>query len=155
MPKYRSRILVEECRILDVYRLDRTLTPGVAGVRVSNGETIELAWTACNFGGERPWFLCPYCFGHCAKLLDYRNNGLRCRRCYGASYAVENDTLEWRFRRRAEKLGKRLADGLDRPKGMHRHTYQRLYNAIAELEMAADGLFVQKVMRRWPDLLVS
>ena len=32
MPKYRSRILVEECRQLDVYRLNRALTPGAAGV---------------------------------------------------------------------------------------------------------------------------
>ena len=22
-------------------------------------EPVELAWTPCNFGGERPWFLCP------------------------------------------------------------------------------------------------
>jgi len=38
---------------------------------------------------------------------------------------------------------------------MHHRTYQRLCDAITELEMAADGLFVQEVMRRWPDLLVS
>ena len=22
-------------------------------------ESVSLAWTACNFGGERPWFVCP------------------------------------------------------------------------------------------------
>jgi hypothetical protein len=22
-------------------------------------EPVELAWTLCNFGGERPWFICP------------------------------------------------------------------------------------------------
>jgi hypothetical protein len=22
-------------------------------------ETVPLDWTACNFGGERPWFICP------------------------------------------------------------------------------------------------
>jgi len=155
MPKYRSRILVEECRHLDINRLNRTLTPGAAGVRVSNGQTIELGWSPCYFGGKRPWFLCPCCYRRCAKLLDYYENGLRCRRCYGAGYAVENDTPEWRLRRRIEKLENRLADGLDRPKGMHRRTYERLCGVIAELEVAADALFVEKVCRRWPDLLFS
>ena len=22
-------------------------------------ETVPLSWTPCNFGGERPWFICP------------------------------------------------------------------------------------------------
>ena len=56
---------------------------------------------------------------------------------------------------RIEKLENRLADGYERPKGMHRRTYDRLCSVIAELEVAADTLFVEKIYRRWPDLLVS
>jgi len=183
MPKYRSRILVEECHHLDVNRLNRyhALIPGAivklgwgsentatlhvwrdrdhssraGGFDIDDVETVRLAWTPCFYGGERPWLLCPRCSRRCAKLLDYRDHGLRCRSCYGAGYAVENDTPEWRLRRRIEKLEKRLVDGLDRPKGMHRRTYERLCGVIAELEAAADALFVEKVCRRWPDLLVS
>jgi len=183
MPKYRSRILVEECHHLDVNRLNRdhALIPGTivklgwgqettavlhvwsdfghrsraGGFDIDDVETIRLTWTPCNYGGNRPWFLCPHCLQRCAKLLDYRDHGFRCRRCYGAGYAIENDTSEWRLRRQIKKLESRLDDDYERPKGMHHRTYQRLCDAITELEMAAEELFVQKVIRRWPDLLVS
>ena len=154
MPKHRRRILVEECRHLDVNRLGRPITPGAAGLRLNNGQTIDLVWTPCNFGGKRPWLLCPCCFRRCAKLLDYRDHGFRCRRCYGAGYAIENDTPEWRLRRRIEKLEGQLAEDSERPKGMHDRTYQRLCGVIADLETAADALFFEKICRRWPELLV-
>ena len=91
----------------------------------------------------------------CAKLLDYRDHGFRCRHCYGAGYAVENDTPEWRLRRQIKKLESRLDDDYERPKGMHHRTYQRLCDTIDELEMTADGLFIEMMYRRWPELLVS
>jgi len=122
MPKYRSRILVEECHCLDVNRLNRAgmLFPGAAvrlqwgqentqvlgvfcdpehpgragGFNIERAETIRLMWTPCFYGGERPWLLCPRCSRRCVKLLDYRDHGFRCGRCYGAGYAIENDTLE-------------------------------------------------------------
>ncbi|NNE85311.1 MAG: hypothetical protein HKN28_15200 [Alphaproteobacteria bacterium] len=83
-------------------------------------------------------------------MLDYLDQGFRCRQCYGAGYAVENDTPEWRLRRKAKKLERRLGQGFERPKGMHRATYQRLCDEIIDAEELADELFIEKVFRARP-----
>ena len=98
--RFSKKTTVEECRSLDVRKLDRQglLEPGyrftsswsragrqiasIGGVVLGssrpervvllfshrNGpsaewedvqEPVKLDWTPCNFGGERPWFLCP------------------------------------------------------------------------------------------------
>jgi hypothetical protein len=182
MPKLRRRILVEECRLLDITRLNRegALVPGAvvdlrwgddlsaqfyvtgtpehpsrAGIiKIDGLHNVRLTWTTCQYGGDRPWFLCPNCSRRCAKLLDYRGHGFRCRQCYGAGYAVENEIPEWRIRRRIKKLEHRLGQGFERPKGMHHTTHQRLCDEAADLEMWADALFLEKVSRHFPDLLL-
>jgi hypothetical protein len=51
------------------------------------GEPVELAWTACNFGGERPRFICPGagCSRRVAVLYGPGRYFL-CRRCYDLVY---------------------------------------------------------------------
>lgn len=163
MPKRRTRVLIEECRYLDVRRLNRdgVLADGVpqhcraASLTINGTQTVKLAWTNCHYGNKRPWFHCPCCNRRCAKLLDYRNHGFRCRQCYGAGYAIENETPEWRLRRRVRKIEDRLGKDFDRPKGMHHTTYQRLCDEAADLELWADALLVDRLCRHFPDLLVS
>src|SRR5215211_7505330 len=50
-------------------------------------EPVPLTWTACNFGGERPWFMCPGagCDQRVAVLYGPGRYFL-CRHCYDLVY---------------------------------------------------------------------
>ena len=58
----------------------------------SNSYTVDLDWTPCNFGGKRPWFLCPangsepgsYCKRREAVL--YGGAFFACRHCCQLAY---------------------------------------------------------------------
>src|SRR3712207_6748910 len=46
-------------------------------------EPVPLAWTACNFGGERPWFVCPGAgCGRRVAVLYGPGRYFLCRHCY-------------------------------------------------------------------------
>src|SRR5215212_9305493 len=53
--------------------------------------TVPLSWTACNFGGKRPWFVCPgvvngrYCGRRVAKL-HLKHRYFLCRHCQDLTY---------------------------------------------------------------------
>ena len=95
---------------------------------------VPLERTPCNYGGFRPWFLCPArgCGRRTATLFGGRI--FACRRCYGLAYESQRQSPRDRAADRAEKILKRLRaddytifDSLPpRPKGMHRRTYERL-----------------------------
>jgi hypothetical protein len=90
-------------------------------------ESVLLSWTACNFGGERPWFICAgaECDQRVAILYGPRPYFL-CRHCYDLSYhSQREDKMHWAFRR-AQKIRERLGGSAnmakpfpERPKGMH------------------------------------
>jgi hypothetical protein len=55
-------------------------------------QVLELTTTACNFGGERYWLLCPHCRRRCAALyLPPRASRLACRYCYDLSYRSQQE----------------------------------------------------------------
>lgn len=97
--------------------------------------SIEIERKACNYGGERFYFLCPHCGRRCMKLYL---SGARfvCRQCGGLHYSVESEDQRDRARRRAGKIRERLGwarmglpeygDVLARPKWMHYETFKRL-----------------------------
>jgi len=120
-------------------------------------DRIRLAWTACHFGGRRPWFRCPTCWRRCALLYGTGRAGVfgwRCRTCSRLRHAStrENDLdramrrVRW-IRRNVFRLPadhdavRRPLDfrGWDppRPVGMHRTTYRR---RLAELRDAEHWL---------------
>ncbi len=94
--------------------------------------------TACHFGGQRPWFVCPvYCNGrYCgrrAAILYGAGELFACRRCYGLSYASQQQTALHRGLGQARKIRMRLGGSADllepfpqKPRGMHRRTFLRL-----------------------------
>jgi hypothetical protein len=104
--------------------------------------SVSISWTPCNYGGSRPWLLCPNCRRRAGKLyLPLGGRHFLCRRCYDLAYHSQWEEPWWRAKRRAGKLWQRLGGDPDddfippRPKGMHRRTYDRL---IAEAERAED-----------------
>ena len=94
---------------------------------------VRLAWTACHYGGQRAWWLCPAV--GCGRRVAVLFGGpvFACRHCQRLAYKCQRETPEDRNIRRAETLRDRLgwqagilnhAGG--RPNGMHWQTFWRL-----------------------------
>ena len=119
-------------------------------------EHVFLDWSACNFGGERPWFVCPGdgCGQRVAVLYGLGKYFL-CRYCYDLVYESQRENEMHRALRRAQAIRERLGGSAnmtkpfsEKPKGMHWKTYERLWWEHHEAEMA------QLVgMREWLDKL--
>ena len=119
-------------------------------------ETVPLEWTPCNFGGERPWFICPQagCGRKVAVLYGPRKYFL-CRHCYDLSYQSQRDNKMYRALHRAQDIRRRLGGSAnmtepfpDKPKGMHHETYMRLFWEHHEAEMEQ-----LTCMKEWLDKL--
>jgi hypothetical protein len=109
-------------------------------LRCGASQRIPVVWTRCHFGGGRPWFICVRCDRRVGKLY---NTGARlaCRKCLDLWYASQRRGAKSRSYLQALKLRLRLngvasltAPIPNRPKGMHRTTYQRLLNRLERLE---------------------
>jgi hypothetical protein len=90
-------------------------------------EPVPLTWTACNFGGERPWFVCPGdgCSRRVAILYGPGRYFLgRC--CYDLVYESQRENAMSRALRRAQNIRERLGGSAnmmqpfpEKPKDMH------------------------------------
>jgi hypothetical protein len=98
-------------------------------------EPVSLEWTPCNFGGERPWFVCPgvRC-GRRVAILYGPGKYFLCRHCYDLRYESQREDKKDRALRRAQKIRQRLGGSAnmmepfpEKPKGMHLDTYMRLF----------------------------
>jgi len=104
-------------------------------------ERVYLDWTRCNYGGQRPWFLCPGC-GRRVGLLAAAGKLFLCRHCYHLSYSSQNETELDRMNGKKQKIRARLgAKEWLKPKGMHQKTFERLHSRLVDAEMLADELF--------------
>lgn len=125
--------------------LSYTLNP-----RSKNPEEIRyqvpLTWTPCNYGGERPWFVCPgvvngrECYRRVGKLY-LGGKYFLCRHCYNLAYESQREDRATRLMHKAQKIRRRLGghSGLTypfpvKPKGMHWRTYERLWREAREAE---------------------
>jgi hypothetical protein len=119
-------------------------------------ESVALSWTACNFGGERPWFICPGAgCGRRVALLYGEGKYFLCRHCYDLTYESQRENEMHRALRRAQAIREGLGGSAnmtepfpEKPKGMHWKTYERLWweHHEAEMEQLAG-------MREWLDRL--
>lgn len=112
---------------------------------------VRLTWTACHYGGQRAWWLCPAvgCGRRVAVL--YGGAVFACRHCHQLTYKSQSETPNSAAFRRADNLRDRLGwvPGVihgagSKPKGMHWQTYWRLlaiYNDHEQQTLA--GLAVQ------------
>jgi hypothetical protein len=106
-------------------------------------ELVELDWTPCNFGGERPWFICPGAgCGRRVTVLYGPGRYFLCRHCYDISYQSQRDNKMYRALHRAQDIRRRLGGSAnmmepfpEKPKGMHWETYERLRWEHHEAEM--------------------
>lgn len=103
-------------------------------------EEIGLSFTQPPLGGQRPWFVCPVC--GCRRLKLYCGEAFLCRACLGLQYQSTRDSRPLRLVRRLNRLRGQLGGVVvagellpERPKGMHRRTYNRL----VEQEVAVNG----------------
>ena len=127
----------------------------------NRNQHIALTYTECNYGGTRPWFICPQCSRRVGVL--YSRGLFLCRHCSRVAYTSKSENLPDRMLRKANKMRDRLgADyGLHkpmrRPKGMRWNTFWRLHEKIEMLESRAIivrfGMFRRSLGDRHKDLL--
>ncbi len=132
---------------------------GAGGKSEDIKESVSLEWTSCNFGGERPWFLCPGTgCGRRVAILYGLGRYFLCRYCYDLSYESRREGKTHRALRRAQNIRQRLGGSAnmtepfpERPRGMHHDTYMKLYwkydEAHAE-ELAGMREWLDKLKRR-------
>jgi hypothetical protein len=119
-------------------------------------EPVTLEWTPCNFGGERPWFVCPGAgCGRRVAVLYGPGRYFLCRHCYDLVYESQRENEMHRALRRAQTIRERLGGSAnmtkpipEKPKGMHHETYWRLREEHDEAEMEQLA-----GMREWLDKL--
>jgi hypothetical protein len=129
---------------------------GLGGEWKDVQERVSLDWTACNFGGERPWFMCPGTgCGRRVAILYGPGKYFLCRHCYELVYESQRKNEMHRALRRTQTIRERLGGSAnmmkpfpEKPKGMHHETYWRLREAYDEAEMAQLA-----GMREWLDRL--
>ena len=129
---------------------------GLGGEWEDVQERVSFDWTACNFGGERPSFMCPGTgCGRRVAILYGPGKYFLCRHCYDLVYESQRENEMHRALRRAQPIRERLRGSAnmtkpfpEKPKGMHHETYWRLREAHDEAEMAQLA-----GMREWLDRL--
>jgi hypothetical protein len=139
-------------RVILIYRH----RSGPSGEWEDFGEPVELAWTACNFGGQRPWFICPGArCGWRVEILYGPGRYFLCRHCYDLVYESQRENEMHRALRRAQEIRERLGDSAnmtrpfpEKPRRMHHETYWRLREEYDEAEMKQLA-----GMREWLDKL--
>ncbi len=127
----------------------------------SADETVLLSYTSCNYGGQRPWFICPGvkngvpCQRRVAKL--YAAGGyLLCRHCYNLAYDSQREALRHRLLYKAQDIRRRLGGSANmlapfpwKPKGMHWKTYERLRHKAEHAELRSDGMLGEWMLARY------
>jgi hypothetical protein len=129
---------------------------GLGGEWEDVQERVSFDWTACNFGGERPWLMCPGTgCGRRVAILYGPGKYFLCRHCYDLVYESQRENEMHRALRRAQTIRERLRGSAnmtkpfpDKPKGMHHETYWRLREEQDEAEIAQLA-----GMREWLDRL--
>jgi hypothetical protein len=122
--------------------------------RQATTQYVRVSWTKVHLGGERPWMHCPHCETRVARLYAGLG-GYFCRACVGnPPYASQQLTAQGRLHYRACKLRLLLQGEAqlsrpfpERPRNMHRRTYDRLRREGMNLEAGLS----KKTRRRFPD----
>jgi hypothetical protein len=113
-------------------------------------QSVPLDWTPCNYGGKRPWFVCPIreCRRRVAVLYG-SGKYFGCRHCNDLVYSSQREERHQWAERKCNEIIKRLGGNPDeefwpdKPKHMHWKTYDRLlekaeyYHNVSEAGLAS------------------
>lgn len=120
---------------------------------VQHDYPVRITWTPCHFGGERPWFHCPSCDRRVGKL--YGGSVFACRHCMRLNYRSQQASKRDRALDRAWALRHKLgidsgpfdlpAEYIPRPKGMHRKTFARHIERLAQMEAEVIAVYAKTI----------
>jgi hypothetical protein len=108
---------------------------------------VPIVRTRCNYGGTRPWFLCPTCGDRRAVMHAPPNGGrFGCRGCLKLLYLSECDDEFGRNLLKVRRLEQDVcaaiggvvctAPVVERPKGQHLATYERRMRKLVNARAA-------------------
>lgn len=127
------------------------------GPETAERRVIGLEWTACNYGGERPWFRCPFCNRRVLVIYLPPGSGVfACRHCHELAYTAqqceEHERLLMRIRAIQERLGGDPTHHSPwyvppKPTGMRMPTYRRLVDEMYACERRRDTILTAQIMR--------
>ena len=113
---------------------------------------VRLAYTACHYGGQRAWWLCPGAGCGRRVAVLYGGSVFACRYCQKLAYKSQRETPDDRATRRADKLRDRLGwqagilnEAGGKPKGMHWQTFRRMQASHDAYVMRALGGMLGKL----------
>lgn len=109
---------------------------------------ISVNATACHYGGERHWFLCPLCQKRSKKLYLHSQGIFICRKCLNLAYSSQNRSQLERIISKKWALIHKLGGNSDfithKPKRMHQKTFDRIQKEIRRLDELADQGIVER-----------
>ena len=136
--------ITESCLILKYHHRER----GGAWEHVQ--QAIFFDQTPCNYGGHRKWFLCSQCERRVENLYGAGKYFL-CRDCHGLTYTSCNTHPRKRLFNKANRLKQEIGvePGImdfipEKPKGMHRTTFDNIIDEIQRLEYLGDQAMLEK-----------
>lgn len=94
---------------------------------------INIESTPCNYGGVRHWFECQGCGRRCA-VVYLRGQSFECRSCKCVVYTSQSEDFFGRLWRQQKKLEQKLNERWQRPKGMHKSTFDQIIRRIIDCE---------------------
>jgi hypothetical protein len=104
---------------------------------------IQFDYTACNYGNQRTWFICPHCHKRVA-VVYCEGNYFHCRKCSQLNYRSQHENHFDRQLSKAQNIRLKLGGSAslvspfpDKPKGMHWQTYWQLQNKTMQCEIVA------------------
>lgn len=111
---------------------------------------IGLSMTRPNYGGKRWWFTCPA--DGCGKRVAVLYNGkyFVCRHCLNLSYESQNEILPFRLLKKSQDIHVKLGgsgcveERINRPKGMHKKTFERQVSLMHQYHEQANLAILQK-----------
>jgi hypothetical protein len=104
---------------------------------------IQFDYTACNYGNQRTWLLCPHCHKRVA-VVYCGGKYFHCRKCSQLNFRSQHENYLERQQIKAENIRKKLGGSAslvsyfpDKPKGMHWQTYWQLQNKAMQCEIVS------------------
>ena len=138
---------------LNEYEVALYYSNTVNGTAKNYDYEIGLDYTACNYGGERVWFICPDC-GERVRKLYLRGGVFRCRSCQNLNYIIQQEdkrdyvmrSIDHKMYKIQDRLKtKRERDNIfciEKPKGMHYKIYNELMEQLRNLYIQRENTFV-------------